>query len=503
MKTILFVLSMLIGMTSQAQSFCQNKTLENVPVLADGRIKPLRVHATEIKKKVFTHNCDVSDAELFCYLSLGQRANLQNEKKCEVLLKVDHEKVMKLLSRTGHDVLPEIAEKNQFALRTEYENEERLGRRESGYALSLARVLTGLAMLKEIEAGQDWKVLTEGHQWQPLTQIPSEEREKIIFSQESLLKQQEAEALKYEIILDRLNPFSVAIWLGLLAFLLTLGSLRLPRLFNYGYVASVGLYLLQILTMVLRTLVSGRAPVANMFETVMWAGFGILTLGLILSWKKKDSKILSIALGVIVIILFMMRFSTTMLDSSIRPLAPVLRDNFWLSTHVTTITLSYSCFAFGWFIANVALVLFLTGRMNTAQVLKMNETIRLNMQVGSVLLAAGIILGGVWADYSWGRFWGWDPKETWSLIALMIYMMILHGKYAGWFKNIYFTMLGAFGFMFVLMAWFGVNYILATGLHSYGFSSGGAAFLASIFGAQMAILLGTWLRIKNASSGVA
>lgn len=503
MKTVLFILAIFTGLTSQAQEFCQNKSLENIPVLADGRIKPLRVHATELRKKVFTHNCGVSDSELFCYLSLGQRAQLQNERKCEVLLKVDHEKVMKLLSRVGHDVPPEMAEKNQFALRTEYENEERQGHKESGYALSLARVLTGLAILKEIESGQDWKVLDDSHQWQPIAHVSPEALEKTLFSQEGFLKSSEAESLKYEIILDRLNPFSVAIWVGLVAFLLTLGAIRIPRLFVYGYFASIALYLLQILTMVLRTLVSGRAPVANMFETVMWAGFGILTLGLILSWKKRDAKILSIALGVIVIVLFMMRFSTTMLDSSIRPLAPVLRDNFWLSTHVTTITLSYSCFAFGWFIANVALVMFLMGRMTLSQVLKMNETIRLNMQVGSVLLAAGIILGGVWADYSWGRFWGWDPKETWSLIALMIYMMILHGKYAGWFKNIHFTMLGAFGFMFVLMAWFGVNYILATGLHSYGFSSGGAAFLASIFGAQMAILLGVWIRVKRVSGGVA
>ena len=98
---------------------------------------------------------------------------------------------------------------------------------------------------------------------------------------------------------------------------------------------------------------------------------------------------------------------------------------------------------------------------------------------GVVLLAGGVILGGVWADYSWGRFWGWDPKETWSLIVLLVYMAILHGKYTSWIPPHRFVPLVAGAFMTVMMAWFGVNYILASGLHSYGFSEGGAIFLGS------------------------
>ena len=106
-----------------------------------------------------------------------------------------------------------------------------------------------------------------------------------------------------------------------------------------------------------------------------------------------------------------------------------------------------------------------------------------------ILLAAGIILGGVWADYSWGRFWGWDPKETWSLIVLLVYMAILHGKSTSWIPPHRFVPMVAGAFMTVMMAWFGVNYILASGLHSYGFSEGGAIFLVSFFSIQIAILL--------------
>lgn len=116
------------------------------------------------------------------------------------------------------------------------------------------------------------------------------------------------------------------------------------------------------------------------------------------------------------------------------------------------------------------------------------------LKYGTVMLAAGIILGGVWADYSWGRFWGWDPKETWSLIVLCLYMAILHGKYTSWIPNGRFFLLVAAAFMSVMMAWFGVNYILATGLHSYGFSEGGAIFLGSFFIAQILILALTYTK---------
>jgi ABC-type transport system involved in cytochrome c biogenesis permease subunit len=106
-----------------------------------------------------------------------------------------------------------------------------------------------------------------------------------------------------------------------------------------------------------------------------------------------------------------------------------------------------------------------------------------------VLLSTGVILGGVWADYSWGRFWGWDPKETWSLIVLLIYMAILHGRYTSWIREQRFVPMVAAAFMSVMMAWFGVNYILASGLHSYGFSEGGAVFLGSFFLIQIILVI--------------
>ena len=95
------------------------------------------------------------------------------------------------------------------------------------------------------------------------------------------------------------------------------------------------------------------------------------------------------------------------------------------------------------------------------------------MQVGVLLVAAGTILGGVWADYSWGRFWGWDPKEVWALITLLVYLVPLHGRFAGWVNTFGLTVASVACFLSVLMAWYGVNFVLGVGLHSYGFTEGG------------------------------
>ena len=95
------------------------------------------------------------------------------------------------------------------------------------------------------------------------------------------------------------------------------------------------------------------------------------------------------------------------------------------------------------------------------------------IQLGVLLLAAGTILGGVWANYSWGRFWGWDPKETWALIALLCYILTLHGRLAGWWTQFGLVVASVVCFLSVLMAWYGVNFVLGKGLHSYGFGIGG------------------------------
>mgnify|MGYP001794252464 FL=1 len=190
------------------------------------------------------------------------------------------------------------------------------------------------------------------------------------------------------------------------------------------------------------------------------------------------------------------------LDPSISPLVPVLRDNFWLSIHVPTIALSYASFALALGLGHVALGSYLFTPNATARIKLLSQLNYRVLQVGVLLLTAGIILGGIWAHFSWGRFWGWDPKETWALIALLCYLVPLHGRLVGWIGNFGISVASVVAFNAVLMAWYGVNFVLGTGLHSYGFGTGGSELMiAGVVGLDLLFVLVTVIRHQGWLSG--
>ncbi len=191
------------------------------------------------------------------------------------------------------------------------------------------------------------------------------------------------------------------------------------------------------------------------------------------------------------------------LDKDINPLMPVLRDNFWLTLHVLTITASYGAGALAWGLGNIALGYYLfgtyreplteelpeghrpagpaphgpLGRRAPEQCATLGTFMYKSIQVAVLLLAAGTILGGLWADVAWGRFWSWDSKEVWALVSLLIYLAVLHGRFAGWFGNFGLAVGSVVGATSILMAWYGVNYWLGSGLHSYGGGAGGGRYV--------------------------
>ena len=180
--------------------------------------------------------------------------------------------------------------------------------------------------------------------------------------------------------------------------------------------------------------------------------------------------------------LFMLASYATVFDEDFRPLQPVLRSNFWLTIHVLTIVASYSAGLLAWMLGNIGLFHYLFGKYRAPVVAKnvpsgmqpageVDESRRLAklppeacatlaqysyrcVQIAVVLLAAGTILGGLWADVSWGRFWGWDPKEVWALISLLVYLAVLHGRYAGWFNNFGMIVGSIFGALMIAGSWY-------------------------------------------------
>lgn len=236
----------------------------------------------------------------------------------------------------------------------------------------------------------------------------------------------------------------------------------------------------------LRVYIIQRAPVTNMYETVVWVAWGSIVIASILTRFWRNYFLVFAAAAVATLCLILCDLSSHVLDGSLTPLEPVLRDNFWLLTHVLTITLSYAAFFLAFVVGDLCIAYYLRGEKKfQKQISEAANAMYRAIQVGVVLLAAGTILGGIWADYSWGRFWGWDPKETWAFIALMGYLAVLHGRLAGWLRNFGLAITSVVTFSLVIMAWYGVNFVLGAGLHTYGFGAGGVEYVAAFVAAHL------------------
>lgn len=234
----------------------------------------------------------------------------------------------------------------------------------------------------------------------------------------------------------------------------------------------------------LRVGISGRAPVTNMFESVVYVALGVTLFGLILEMVSRRRHALGAAAAVSTVALVLADTCPAVLDASLRPLQPVLRNNFWLVTHVMTVTLSYAAFALAFGIGNLTLGHFIFWPQRRESIAALTHFNYRTIQVGVLLLATGTVLGGIWADYSWGRFWGWDPKEVWALITLLGYLAVLHARYVRWVMELGLATMSVMCFALVVMSWYGVNYVLSTGLHSYGFGDGGRTYVLTAVAVQ-------------------
>ncbi len=162
-----------------------------------------------------------------------------------------------------------------------------------------------------------------------------------------------------------------------------------------------------------------------------------------------------------------------------------------------TITLSYAAFALAWGLGHVVVFSFAFSPEKTENHQRFSGYLNRSLQMGVILLATGTVLGGVWANESWGRFWGWDPKETWALIALLGYLAVLHGRFTGWLGTFGTAVGSVIAFLSILMAWYGVNYILAAGLHSYGFGGGGLPYVGAVVAVDFILLGWGVYKFKN------
>ncbi len=217
----------------------------------------------------------------------------------------------------------------------------------------------------------------------------------------------------------------------------------------------------------IRWYISGHAPWSNGYESMIYVAWATLFFGLIIGRKSG----LTIAATTFVTSMVLMVAHWNWMDPSIGNLVPVL-DSYWLMIHVAIIVASYGPFAIGMVLGMIALLLFvLKTKKNEKKIDKVITELtiinELALTIGLVMLTIGNFLGAIWANESWGRYWGWDPKETWALISIMIYAFVIHMRVVpGLRGKLKFNMASVFAFSAILMTYLGVNHLLS-GLHSY------------------------------------
>ncbi len=311
-------------------------------------------------------------------------------------------------------------------------------------------------------------------------------------------------AMRAEVLYTRLNPFFWSWAISLTAsvcFLLALGRWR-RLLFAAGTMLLVVGLAFTAVGLTFRGFITGFVPLTGMFETVVFVAMYSSLLGLYFAYsplwslhplgtrqqhwqhvlQRRVFVLSGAAVGFIAGVLAYYAPASVM-HRNIGPVNPVLRDNFWLAVHVVTIMASYASAAIALILGNIALGYYLFGRYRST-----NDSPRCRppeacevlarftyapLKVTVLLLAAGTILGAFWADKAWGRFWAWDPKEVWALISLLVYMLMLHLRHLGWSRDFGMATTAVFGFTAVLITWYAVNFVLGSGMHSYGSGAGG------------------------------
>tara|TARA_B110000971_G_scaffold135457_1_gene138472 strand:+ start:6 stop:3131 length:3126 start_codon:yes stop_codon:yes gene_type:complete len=266
--------------------------------------------------------------------------------------------------------------------------------------------------------------------------------------------------------------FSWYLYVGALFFIILLIQIfkdsKVIRSSIFFFKASIGiLFLLHTAGLIARWYISGHAPWSDAYESMIYVSWATMFFGLAFGRKSN----LTMAATTFVAAMILMIAHWNWMDPAIANLQPVL-DSYWLMIHVAVIVGSYGPFALSMIIGIVALLLILltTNKNKARMALNIKELTIINelsLTVGLIMLTIGNFLGGMWANESWGRYWGWDPKETWALISIMIYAFVIHMRLIPALKSKWmFNFSSVLAFGSIMMTYFGVNFYLS-GLHSY------------------------------------
>ena len=279
-----------------------------------------------------------------------------------------------------------------------------------------------------------------------------------------------------EIIYNKYNIFKSLyryyVLAGLLMFFTLIAKMLLEKKFlnyviNFFTICISVLFVVHTLGLISRWYISGHAPWSDAYESMIYVAWATMGMGLAFGKKSK----LTVSATSFVASMVLMIAHWNWMDPEIANLVPVL-DSYWLMIHVAVIVGSYGPFALGMILGIISLILIIITNKRTAKKMKLHISElaivnELSLTIGLIMLTIGNFLGGQWANESWGRYWGWDPKETWALISILVYAFVLHMRFVPGLRSKWiFNLASIIAFGSIMMTYFGVNFYL-TGLHSY------------------------------------
>jgi ABC-type transport system involved in cytochrome c biogenesis permease subunit len=293
----------------------------------------------------------------------------------------------------------------------------------------------------------------------------------------------------FEFLFNRLQPFSQSMTLYVLAFLLAcaswLGSSSLLR--RSAFFVLLLALAIHTFGLVSRMYLQERPPVTNLYSSAIFIGWGAVIVALILERIFKDG-IGAACAGAIGFVTLIIAHHLAGSGDTLEMLQAVLDTNIWLATHVVAITTGYSAM----FLAGMLAIIYVVRGVFTRSLKKQTADSLARMTYGVVCFATlfsfvGTVLGGIWADQSWGRFWGWDPKENGAVLIVLWCAIILHARWGGFIRQRGLMIMALFGNIVTSFSWFGVN-MLGVGLHSYGFMQKAFPWLVGFMISQLALM---------------
>jgi ABC-type transport system involved in cytochrome c biogenesis permease subunit len=302
---------------------------------------------------------------------------------------------------------------------------------------------------------------------------------------------------RFEYLFNRAQPFLQAMVLYVLVLIFALFScLKWPKtLGETAVILLVCAFLLHTVGLLARMYLQGRPPVTNLYSSALFVGWGSVLLCLFLERFYKNG-IGSVCASTIGFVTLLIAHNLQLDGDSLEMLRAVLDTNVWLATHVVMVTLGYSSVALAGFLGIIYILRgFFSISFNVTTATSLSRMMYGVTCFATLFSFVGTILGGIWADQSWGRFWGWDPKENGALLIVLWNAIILHARWGGFIRERGLAVMSVFGNIVVSLSWFGVN-MLGVGLHSYGFMDQAFGTLMAFIASQLAVMALGMLPLK-------